>query len=96
MLDDGPRNVTREDFIRFVQGWKNSSQGRRDIYNANIVLEVLYPKGERCRVDGIVSKKQLNGLVGIFNGQYENQRVGINFPQLQKNYAIKPINIIKF
>ncbi len=58
MLDDGPRSVTRDDFVQFVQAWKNQASGRRrDIYNANIVLEILYPKGEKCKIEGLITKK---------------------------------------
>lgn len=38
MLDDGPRRVTRKDFVSFVKTKYSKDK-------SNIVLEVLYPKG---------------------------------------------------
>lgn len=65
MLDDGPRNVTRRDFVYFVKAQYADSK-------ANIVLEALYPKGTKCRVDGLLGKVELNGKIGICNGIYQN------------------------
>lgn len=63
MLDDGPRPVTRNDFIKFVN--KNHKNNL-----SNIVLEVIYPKSHKCKIHGLVYKENLNGKVGTFNGRY--------------------------
>lgn len=49
MLDDGPRKVSRKDFISFVKA------GYEKNLSSNIVLEALYPQGSRWKVDGLVS-----------------------------------------
>lgn len=49
MLDDGPQDVKRSDFESFIKvGYKKN--------NSNIALGVLYPKGSKCKVNGLVSK----------------------------------------
>lgn len=63
MLDDGPRKVTRKDFVNFVK--KNCQQNI-----SNIVLEVLYPKGGKCEIHDLISNIELNGKNGICKGIY--------------------------
>lgn len=63
MLDDGPRDVTRKDFIKFVHQKCDKSK-------ANIVLEAIYPKGLKCKINGLIKKKELNGKIGTCNGAY--------------------------
>lgn len=49
MLDDGPRNVRKNDFINFVKtGYEDK--------HCNIVLEVLFPKGRKCKINGMINK----------------------------------------
>ena len=69
MLDDGPRKVTRKDFIQFAKCQHFSE--------ANIVLEVNYPKGTKCLIDGLTQKAELNGKIGTCNGSYKNHRIGV-------------------
>lgn len=49
MLDDGPRDVKKKDFVQFVKAGYDDRL-------CNLVLEVLYPKGRKCKVDGLKSK----------------------------------------
>ena len=63
MLDDGPRNVTRLDFVNFVRTKYSDSY-------SNIVLETFYPKGIKCKVYGLIKKIELNEKIGICTGMY--------------------------
>ena len=45
MLDDGPRNVTRSDFVLFAKRYPSN--------RCNLILEALYPKGAKCKVKGL-------------------------------------------
>lgn len=40
-------------------------------------MEALYPKGSQCKVHGLVSNTELNGKIGICNGIYLNDRLGV-------------------
>ena len=70
MLDDGPRNVSRKDFIRFVKAKYSKVE-------ANIVFEVIFEKGVNCKIDGLIKKVELNGKLGKCTGKYETNRIGI-------------------
>jgi len=70
MLDDGPRVVGRNDFISFAK--ENSSN-----YMCNIILEALYPKGSKWKINGLVTNVELNGKSGVCLGIYLNEKLGI-------------------
>jgi hypothetical protein len=59
------------------------------------VLEALYPKDSRFKVEGLVANQELNGKMGVCNGIYRNVRVGVYIAELKKEYAIKPKNLHK-
>jgi len=87
MLDDGPCNVKREDFIEFVKGIFYKKR------LVNLVIEALYPKGSKCKIDGLVSNTNLNGKIGICNGIYLKDRLGVDVPELSEKFSIRPKNI---
>lgn len=44
---------------------------------ATIVLEVLYPKEIKWRINGLIQRTELNGKICSCNGIYQNERVGV-------------------
>lgn len=85
MLNDGPRKVTRADFISFVKN--------RPCSDENIVLEVLYPRGQRIRVVGLSTNVTLNERIGSATGNYANGRVGVQIDDHEGVVAVKPGNL---
>ena len=71
MIDDGPKDVKKQDFIDFINKGK--------YYNANIGLEIYFPKGMLVKVNGLQSKVELNDKIGQVTGNYANGRVGVEF-----------------
>jgi hypothetical protein len=86
MLDDGPRNVTRKDFVSYAKV-------RQSYKNANIVLEAIYAKGIKCKINGLVKSPELNGKIGICNGTIQKSRIGVQLEGSEKDFAIKPANL---
>jgi hypothetical protein len=86
MLDDGPRQVTRKDFVDFAN---------HHSADANLILEVLFPKGKRVRIVELRKNCALNDKTGEITGQYGNGRVGVKVDGLEEAVAVKPGNIVK-
>jgi hypothetical protein len=86
MLDDGPRKVTRKDFVSYVKACHSKR-------NANIVFEVIFAKGIKCKINGLLKSPELNGKIGICNGIYQNSRIGVQLENSEKDFAIKPANL---
>ena len=74
MLDDGPRNVTRDDFIEFAEGYGQEGIEGSD---ATIILEAVFPQGTKVKIQGLKNRKELNGRFAEVNGKYINGRVGV-------------------
>lgn len=81
-----PRKVTRNDFIHFANQYSNR--------HANVILEALFPKGQRVRLVGLESNTVLNGKPGSITGQYENGRVGVKVDGLENVVTVKPGNLV--
>ena len=86
MLDDGPRNVSRKDYVSYVKV-------RQSNKNANIVFEAIYAKGIKCKINGLLKSPELNGKIGICNGIIQNSRIGVQLEGSEKDFAIKPANL---
>jgi hypothetical protein len=84
MLDNGPREVTRQDFLNFAK--QHSS-------NANLILETSFPKGQRVRMVKLKKNSALNDKTGQTTGQYGNGRVVIKVDGLDEVVAVKPVNL---
>jgi hypothetical protein len=84
MLNNGPREVTRQDFLNFAK--QHSS-------NANLILETSFPKGQRVRMVKLKKNSALNDKTGQTTGQYGNGRVAIKVDGLDEVVAVKPVNL---
>jgi hypothetical protein len=84
MLDDGPRQVTRKDFVDFAN---------HHSADANLILEIFFPKGKRVRIVELRENCALNDKTGEITGQYGNGRVGVTVDGLEEAVAVKPRNI---
>lgn len=80
MLDDGPRQVTRKDFVVFANQYSTY---------ANLILQTLFPKGKRAGIVNIA----LNDKLGKITGQYGNGRVGTKVDGLDVAVGVKPGNL---
>ena len=85
MLDDGPRRVTRRDFVNFAKGYYSAQ--------ANLVLETKFPKGKLVRIVKLEKNISLNDRTGQVTGQYGNGRVRIKIDGLRDAVAVKPRNL---
>ncbi|CAK4490762.1 unnamed protein product [Aphanomyces euteiches] len=85
MLDDGPRRVTRDDFVRWAKSYFKP--------DSRIVMEAKFPEGQAVRVHGLVSNQDLNGRNGSATGQYASGRVGVNLEGRNAPVAIRPNNL---
>jgi hypothetical protein len=86
MLNDGPRAVTRKDFLKFAK--KKSG-------DANVILEALFPKNQRVRIVELKKNVALNDKMGQVIGDYGNGRVGIKMKGVDNIIAVKPTNLKK-
>jgi len=53
---------------------------------------VLYPKGMKLRVNGLLKNVELNGKIGTCIGRYEDSRIGMKVEDTY--YAIHPKNLM--
>lgn len=88
MLDDGPRGVSRTDWI----DWCPTFSGVR---NCPLKIELKYPKGKKVRLKGLQGAPDLNGSEGVVagGGSYTTERVGVQLPQPHGLKAVKLDNI---
>lgn len=88
MLDDGPRSVSRQDWVK----WCVVSSGVR---GCPLKIEVKYPEGTRVRVTGLQSAPELNGSEVLVAGgaNYTAERVGVRLPEPYGLRALKLQNI---
>ncbi|EQC26168.1 hypothetical protein SDRG_15973 [Saprolegnia diclina VS20] len=85
MLDDGPRSVTRADFVAFARSRTDSKAG--------IILEALFPKGRAVVISGLQSSTELNGLRGVVTGNYTNGRIGVTIAGRTAAVAVAPTKL---
>jgi hypothetical protein len=87
MLDDGPRSVTRQDFISFVKAGQYG--------DATVALEALFPEEKRVRAVGLKVNTKLNKRLGQSTGHYAKGRVAVQFDGLDKVFGVKPGNLVR-
>ena len=85
MLDDGPRDVSRRDWV----SWCPTSG---DVRNSPLKIEMKFRKGATGRVTGLQSAPELNGSEGVVKGgaHYTCERVGVLLPE---PYGLKAVKV---
>ena len=85
MLNDGPRRVSRRDFVRFIKRHHAKS-------TVNIALEVMFPRDTKVCGKGLHNRPDLNGRRGICVGKYDSGRVAVLFQDIEQPVLMKPVN----
>lgn len=81
-LDDGPCRPNRATFLKFLRGNAVADLSRS--------LPLRFPAGSSVKPSGLRNAADLNGIVGLVAGRYENGRVGVRFPDPHGVKALKP------
>lgn len=86
-FEEGPCKVTRAHLRRFLRE-------RLNLPDMSESLAVRFPRQLRVQPEGLRAAAELNGIVGIVTGRYENGRVGVSFPEPHGIKALKPENLL--
>lgn len=81
-FDDGPRPVTRLTLLQFLRG--------KSLAELSRALPLRFPQGISVKPNGLKQAAELNGIIGLVIGRYDNGRVGVKFPDPHGVKALKP------